>query len=106
MCPVGVVMVGRELEHGTTQGFRASHGGLDSSSLIKLHDTLTVLHRALGKSKLADEKIQVEFSTLECDPEQDEDDDSTYGYRFVCVVSYSEARGMWVVENHEEPVEI
>mgnify|MGYP000687015790 FL=1 len=56
--------------------------------------------------QLADGKIQVVFSTLECYPEQDEDDDSTYGYRFVCVVSFNEARGRWGVENHEEPMEI
>ncbi|MBT5081696.1 MAG: hypothetical protein HOM62_14065 [Rhodospirillaceae bacterium] len=67
----------------------------------------TVINYSIDRQiQLADGKIQVVFSTLECDLEQDEDDDFTYGYRFVCVVSFNEARGRWGVENHEEPMEI
>jgi hypothetical protein len=58
------------------------------------------------QTQLADGKIQVVFSTLECDLEQDEDDDFTYGYRFVCIVSFNENKGRWFIENHETPVEI
>ncbi len=28
MSPVGVIVIGRELEHGLTQGLRAAHGGI------------------------------------------------------------------------------
>ena len=28
MSPVGVIVIGRELEHGTAEGFRAAHAGI------------------------------------------------------------------------------
>ena len=56
--------------------------------------------------QLASGKIRVTFSTLECAPEQDEDDDTTYGWRFVCIVAFNEDMGRWFIEEHEEPTEI
>ncbi|MBT5238993.1 MAG: hypothetical protein HOL61_00230 [Rhodospirillaceae bacterium] len=58
------------------------------------------------QGQLPSGKVQVTFSTLEQHPDQDEDDDDTYGYRFVCVVSYDEVKGRWVIEDHQEPVSI
>lgn len=58
------------------------------------------------QEQLPSGKVQVTFSTLEQHPDQDEDDDDTYGYRFVCVVAYDEGKGRWIIEDHEEPVQI
>jgi hypothetical protein len=51
-------------------------------------------------------KVLVTFSTLEQHPDQDDDDDSTYGYRFVCVVGYDEAKGRWIIEDHQDPIKV
>ena len=58
------------------------------------------------QGELPSGKVQVTFSTLEQHPEQEEDDDATYSYRFVCVVGYDEDKGRWIVEDHQEPVAI
>lgn len=57
------------------------------------------------QGQLLSGKVQVTFSTLEQHPDQDEDDDDTYGYRFVCIVSYDGDKGRWIIEDHENPVE-
>ena len=58
------------------------------------------------QEQLPSDKVQVTFSTLEQHPDQDEDDDGTYGYRFVCVVGYDKVDGRWIIEDHEEPVAV
>jgi hypothetical protein len=58
------------------------------------------------QEQLPSGEVQVTFSTLEQHPDQDEDDDDTYGYRFVCVAGYDGDKGRWIIEDHEEPVAI
>jgi len=58
------------------------------------------------QEQLPSGKVQVTFSTLEQHPDQDEDDDDTYGYRFVCIAGYDERKGRWVIEDHQEPIGI
>ena len=70
-------------------------------------DVSNVIGYSIDKQgQLPSGKLQVIFSTLEQHLDQDEDDDDTYGYRFVCVVAYHEAKGRWVIEDHQEPVQI
>lgn len=58
------------------------------------------------QGQLPSGKVQVTFSTLEQHPDQDADDDSTYGYRFVCIVAFDKAKKRWVIEDHQEPIQI
>jgi hypothetical protein len=57
-------------------------------------ETSNVLGYGIDKQiQLPSGKIQVIFSTVETLPDQDEDDDNTYGYRVVCVVACDASKG-------------
>jgi hypothetical protein len=69
--------------------------------------TSNVIGYSIDKQEqLPSGKIQVTFSTLEQHPDQDEDDDDTYGYRFVCIVAFNAAKGRWIIEDAQEPTGI
>jgi hypothetical protein len=63
-----------------------------------------ISYRIDGQVKLSSGKLQVTFSVGDVMPGQD--NETIYEHRYVCIVSYDNSEGRWIIEEHKGPVEI